>query len=234
VPRAPGEALRVYVAGDSNAFILGTKMQRWGAQHGVQVWASGWFACHIVPGGTYRWAGQPKHTESKCNDWQAQRTADIAAIRPHVVLVIFGSFDLLDRQWDGSDTWTHIGRPDFDQRLKDAIEEMTDVLAAGGARVLWATYPRTRTGVIDGVRPPTDYPEVASYRVDRLNTFIRTAAAARPFAGVIDLRRHLQTTWPEGELDPERRPDGIHPSETEAAKLAAWMGDQIVAAVSRR
>ena len=234
VPRAPGEPLRVYVAGDSNAYILGTKMQRWGAQHGVEVWASGWFACHIVPGGTYRWAGQAKHTEPKCNDWQAQRAADIAAIRPHVVLVIFGSFDLLDRQWDGSDTWTHIGRPDFDQLLIDNIEEMTDVLAFGGARVLWATYPRTRTGVIDGVAPPTDHPEVASYRVDRLNTFIRAATAARPFAGVIDLRRHLQTTWPNGELDPEKRPDGIHPSDTEAVKIAAWMGDQIVADVSRR
>ena len=234
VPRAPGEPLRVYVAGDSNAYILGTKMQRWGAEHGVEVWASGWFACHIVPGGTYRWAGQPKHTESKCNDWRAQRMADIAAIRPHVVLVIFGSFDLLDRRWDGSDTWTHIGKPDFDQLLVDGIEEMTDVLAVGGARVLWATYPRTRTGVIDGVAPPTDHPEVASYRVDRLNTFIRAATAARPFAGVIDLRRHLQTSWPGGELDPERRPDGIHPSDTEAAKIAAWMGTQIVTAVSRR
>ena len=234
VPRAPGEPLRVYVAGDSNAYILGMKMQKWGVQHGVEVWASGWFACHIVPGGTYRWAGQPKHTEPKCNDWQLQRAADIAAIRPHVVLVIFGSFDLLDRQWDGSDTWTHIGEPDFDQRLKDNIEAMTDLLAQGGARVLWATYPRTRTGVIDGVAPPTDFPEVASYRVDRLNTFIRAATAARPFAGVIYLRRHLQTTWPNGELDPAMRPDGIHPTEAEAVKIAAWIGDQIVADVSRR
>ena len=232
VPRAPGEPLRVYVAGDSNAFILGMKMQKWGAEHGVAVWASGWFACHIVPGGTYRWAGQPKHTEQKCNDWRTTRAADLAAIRPHVVIVIYGSFDLLDRQWDGSDTWTHIGRPDFDRLLLANIEEMTDLLGSGGARVLWATYPRTRTGVIDGVAPERDHPEVDSHRVDRLNTFIRQAAAARPFAGVIDLRRYMQS-WPEGELDPVKRPDGIHPSDREAVNIAAWMGGQVLSDASR-
>jgi hypothetical protein len=233
VARAPGEPLRVYVAGDSNAYILGMKMQKWGAKHGVQVWASGWFACHIVPGGTYRWAGQPKHTEPKCNDWRTQRAADVAAINPHVVLVIYGSFDLLDRKWDGSDTWTHVGRPDFDALLQQNIEDMTDVLGFGGARVIWATYPRTRTGVIDGVVPKVDYPEVAEYRVDRLNTFIREAVAQRPFAGVLELRRHLQAIWPEGELDPVRRPDGIHPNEQEIATLAEWAGSQIMEDVLR-
>jgi len=233
VPRAPGEPLRIYVAGDSNAFILGVNMQKWGVKHNVQVWASGWFACHIVPGGTYRWAGQPKHTEDKCNNWREQRAKDIAAIKPHVVLIIYGSFDLLDRKWDGSDTWTHIGNQDFDTALKQNIEDMTDLLAYGGARVLWATYPRTRTGVIDGVPPKTDYPEVAEYRVDRLNTFIREAAAARPFAGVIDLRRHMQTAWPNGELDPVKRPDGIHPNDYEAVNIAEWLGDQVEKDVER-
>lgn len=232
VPRAPGEPLRVYVAGDSNAFILGMKMQKWGTKHDVAVWASGWFACHIVPGGTYRWAGQPKHTEQKCNDWRTTRAADLAAIRPHVVIVIYGSFDLLDRRWDGSDTWTHVGRPDFDRLLLANIEEMTDLLGSGGARVLWATYPRTRTGVIDGVAPERDHPEVDSHRVDRLNTLIRQAAAARPFAGVIDLRRYMQS-WPKGELDPVKRPDGIHPSDPEAANIAAWMGGQVLVDASR-
>jgi len=232
VPRAPGERLRVYVAGDSNAFVLGLKMLRWGERNGADVWASGWFACHIVPGGTYRWAGQPKHTEDKCNNWKETRAREIATIQPHVVLVIYGSFDLLDRRWDGSDEWTHIGRPDFDRLLKQNIEEMTDLLAAGGARVIWATYPRTRTGVIDGVPPPRDFPEVDEYRVARLNTFIREVTAARPFAGVIDLRRYMQA-WPNGELDPERRPDGIHPSDHEAVNIAEWAAQQLMSRMER-
>jgi peptidoglycan/LPS O-acetylase OafA/YrhL len=231
VPLAPGEPLRVYVAGDSNAFILGLKLLRWGEQHHVQVWASGWFACHIVPGGTYRWAGQPKHTEDKCNDWAITRAQEIQKIRPHVVLVIYGSFDLLDRQWDGSDEWTHVGRPDFDRALVDNIAKMTDILGSEGARVVWAMYPRTRTGIIDGKAPPVDHPETAEYRVDRLNTLIRQVVAARPFADVLELRRYMQA-WPNGELDPERRPDGIHPSDDQAEAIAQWMALQLLRDVS--
>ena len=232
VPRAPGEPLRIYVAGDSNAYILGMKMFDWGEENDVQVWASGWFACHIVPGGTYRWAGEPKHTESQCNDWKTQREREIAKIRPHVVLLVYGSFDLLDRQWDGSDEWTHIGRPDFDAALVDNIELMTDTLAYGGARVVWATYPRTVTGVRDGIWPEEWHPETAEYRVARLNTFIRQVVARRPYAQVLDLRRFMQT-WPGGELDPELRPDGIHPSEEMATLTGEWLARQLVAIAER-
>ena len=232
IQRAPGEPLRVYVAGDSNAFILGLRMMRWGETRNVQVWASGWFACHIVPGGTYRWAGEPKHTEEQCNSWEQTRAAEIQRIRPHVVLIMYGSFDLLDRKWDGSDEWTHIGRPDFDAALRENIGKMTDVLGMTGARVVWTTYPRTRTGVIDGVPPVKDFPETDAYRVDRLNTFIREAVARRPFAEVLDLRRYMQA-WPNGELDPVKRPDGIHPNELEAIVIGEWLGDQVVRIAGR-
>lgn len=234
VPRAPGEPLRVYIAGDSNAYILGPAIRTWAEEHNVQVWASGWFGCHIVPGGTTRWASlPPTHTAEICNSWRETRAREIAEINPHVVVVMYGSFDLLDRKWDGSDEWTHIGKPDFDRALKVNIDDMTDLFAAGGARVLWTTYPRVRTGIIDDVVPKVDFPEFAEYRVARLNTFIRAAVATRPFAGIIDLRRHMQL-WPGGELDPARRPDGIHPSPREAVNVAEWLGDQVLSDVERR
>ena len=236
-PTAPArwdadEPLRVYVAGDSNAYILGLRLLEWGRSRNVEVWASGWFACHIVPGGTYRWAGQPKHTEEKCNRWPETRAHEIARIRPHVALVLYGSFDVLDRKWDGSDAWTHIGLPDFDRALKANIDRMTDVLGAAGARVVWTTYPRVRSGIVDGVPPATDWPETADHRVDRLNTFIRQSAASRRFAEVLDLRRTMQA-WPNGELDPVRRPDGIHPSEEDATAIASWLGEQLLVTMSR-
>jgi lysophospholipase L1-like esterase len=222
----------VYVAGDSNAFILGHKLQRWGATRNVDVWASGWFACHIVPGGTYRWAGEPKHTEPQCNGWAETRAQEIRSIDPDVVLVLYGSFDLLDRQWDGSDEWTHVGLPDFDVALRENIAEMTDILGAGGARVLWTTHPRVRTGVRDGIKPAVDFPEFAEHRVDRLNTFIRESVAARRFADIVELRRYMQA-WPNGELDEVKRPDGIHPNDEEAITIAAWLGERVLAAAAR-
>lgn len=232
VPRAPDEPLRVYVAGDSNAFILGLNLMKWGQKHNMQVWTSGWFACHIVPGGTYRWAGQPKHTQDKCNSWPETRSAEIAQIKPHIVLIIYGSFDLLDRQWDGSDEWTHVGLPEFDRLLDKNIADMTDMAGYGGARVVWATYPRTRTGVIDGVPPKHDFPEVDEYRVDRLNTLIRQSVAFRSFAEILELRRYMQS-WPMGELDPVKRPDGIHPNKEEAVSLSSWIGEQLVFIANR-
>ena len=226
IPPPPGRHLRVYVAGDSNADILGLRLQDWGKTHDMDVWASGWFACHIVPGGTYRWAGPPKHTTDKCNRWRTVRVREIQSIKPDLVLIMYGSFDVLDRRWDGSDTWTHIGLPDFDAALAKNIGDMTDLLGSTGAHVVWTTYPRVRTGVIDGVPPAHDWPEDAPYRVDRLDTFIREAVAFRPFASVLDVRRHMQA-WPNGELDPVKRPDGIHPNPFEAVKLAEWIGTQL-------
>jgi hypothetical protein len=200
---------------------------KWGKDHDMNVWTSGWFACHIVPGGTYRWAGTPKHTEDKCNNWPETRAAEIAKIKPHIVLIIYGSFDLLDRQWDGSNDWTHVGRPDFDRLLDKYIAQMTDMSGFGGARVVWATYPRTRTGVHDGIMPAKDWPETAGYRVDRLNTLIREAVSVRPFAEILELRRYMQA-WPNGELDPVKRPDGIHPNDEEAVSLSSWIGEQLL------
>jgi len=121
---------------------------------------------------------------------------------------------------------TGIGMPDFDAALSQNIADMTDILGSTGAHVVWATYPRVRTGVIDGIRPKHDYPEFAHFRVDRLNTFIREAVAQRPFASVLELRR-LMETWPNGELDPVKRPDGIHPNEFEAVHIAHWIGIQL-------
>jgi peptidoglycan/LPS O-acetylase OafA/YrhL len=233
VPRAPGEKLRVYVAGDSHAFILGVNLLHWGETHGVEVWTSGWFACHIVPGGTYRWAGVPKHTEDKCNGWRTDRASEIAKIKPHIVLIIYGAFDMLDRKWDGSDTWTHIGNPDFDEKLDENISFMTDMSGYGGAHVVWAIYPRVRTGFKDGIPPSHDFPESSEARVDRLNTLIREEVARRSsFAEVLELRRHMMT-WPGGELDRSRRPDGLHPSKDEAVRLASWIGDQLLEIAKR-
>jgi hypothetical protein len=177
--------------------------------------------------------GEPKHTEDKCNRWRETRAHEIEVIKPHVVVVMYGSFDMLDRKWDGSDTWTHIGLPDFDAALRTNIADMTDLLGAGGARVIWATYPRVRTGVRDGVRPAQDYPEFDEMRVDRLNTFIREAVAQRPFAGMLELRRYMQS-WPKGELDPVKRPDGLHPNDFEAINIAEWIAEQVVYDVARR
>jgi hypothetical protein len=43
----------------------------------------------------------------------------------------------------------------------------------------------------------------------------------------------MQTRFPDGELDRERRPDGIHPSDYEAVNIAEWAALQVVATAER-
>lgn len=229
ITRASGEPLRVYVAGDSNALGLGLALQEWGAGRGMDVWTSGWLACHLVIGGEYRYAGELSDTNDTCNRWREQRAKELAEIRPHVVFVLIGSFDLIDRRLPGSDRWHHIGEPHFDALLRDGIAGMTDLALHSGSQIVWALHPAIRTGTVQGVPPATVHPEHDVARVERLNQLIREVVADRDGASTIDLRGYLQR-WPGGELDPERRPDGVHPSAEVVPDIAAWLGIQLAAA----
>jgi hypothetical protein len=229
---APGERLRVYEAGDSNAYILGTALIEWGKAHGVDVWASGWFGCEVVTGGQFRYAGRAERTTEKCDSWPEVRAREIAAIKPHVVLVLHGSFDVLDRRLAGSDRWQHVGMPAYDAVAKAAIGRMVDLFLDGGARVLWAVYPHVRTGIVDGRLPAHDYPESDPYRMDRFNTLARPVVAGRRGAQMLELERQLQA-WPGGELDRSRRLDGLHPDPDQVPALASWIGEQVLGLLHR-
>jgi len=229
---APPERLRVYVAGDSNALGLGTELARWGEPLGVDVWTSGWLGCHLVPGGEYRYAGEVAPTTPKCDGWRDERARELADVRPHVTFVVSGSFDVLDRRLPGDEGWVHVGEPAFDALLRDAVADLADLALAGGGRLVWATSPAIRTGTVDGVPPATPHPENDPPRIDRLNRIVAEVLAGRPGASMLDLRARMQA-WPGGELDPQRRPDGVHPTGEQLALLAAWAGPQVVAAAGR-
>ena len=226
-PWLPGERLQVYVAGDSNAFGIGFMLAKWAEGRGIDIWTSGWFACHLVRGGEYRYAGETKATDERCNRWIETRSEELAEIRPHLTLVIYGSFDVLDRRLPGSDSWRHVGQPAYDRMLRREMERLTDMARAAGSRVMWSTYPAVRTGTVDGVPPERRYAENDPERVNRLNRLIRSVAASRPGTSILELRHHLQS-WPGGELDPERRPDGVHPSWAQLGELVQWIGPQLV------
>ena len=229
---APGERLRVYVAGDSNAYILGHHLQVWSEGKPVDVWSSGWFGCPLVPGGEFRWADRTVETDASCNAWAERRAFEVSEIKPHIAVVISGSFDVLDRRLPGRDDWQHVGEPAYDALVEEQVATLTDLFRFGGARVLWAAYPHSRTGVIEGVVPSEPYPEWDPARMDRYNTLVRQVVAARPGAEMMELSRQMRL-WPGGELDQDFRLDGIHPDPDVADDLAAWIGDQVLRLVAR-
>jgi lysophospholipase L1-like esterase len=225
------EAPRFYVAGDSTALVFGGALATWGTAHGAQVWDAGWMACSIARGGIYRYAGVVKATEANCNDWLARRTTDLRGIRPHVVVISAGAFDVLDRQLPGDAAWPHIGEPDYDAFLRDEITAFTELMASRHSHVVWLVQPDVEIGVTeDGTRPIVPFPESDPRRMARFNDLVRDVVAAHPGVDLLDLKAHL-ASWPGGELDRRLRPDGIHASPAGAEDVAQWLGPQLLALV---
>lgn len=227
-----GEKPRVYFAGDSVALVLGTELSRWGAAHGLQVWPSGWFGCPVARGGSYRYAAVPKEAEAKCNTWATQRLSDIGDIRPHIVVVSYGVFDVLDRQLSADSAWTHLGDEEYDAYVRSEIASFTDLMMSQGARVIWLVQPDVEIGVTDdGSRPLVGFPESDPRRMARFNELVRQVVETRPDAQTLDLKAHLQT-WPAGELDPKLRPDGVHPSPAGSRDIIGWLGPRLEALIA--
>jgi lysophospholipase L1-like esterase len=145
-----------------------------------------------------------------------------------VVVVAYGTFDVLDRRLPGTASWQHLGEPAYDDYVLREIRQLTATLGSDGAHVVWLVTPHVEIGVRDdGTRPSHPFPESDPARMDRFNALVRRVVAETPGAGIIDLQAHLRS-WPGGELDPDRRPDGVHPSPAAAREIAAWLGPQLV------
>jgi hypothetical protein len=233
-PRTPllrGEHPRIYLAGDSTMLALAMKLGPYGQRkYGFIVLNGGAFACHIVRGGTYRWAAlPPKPTEPICNGWEETRMQELAQMRPHVTIVGFGVADLLDRQLPGSAAWQHLGEPAYDALARRELETFAAMLERSGTRTIWLTTPVMRFGVIDGVPPLHDFPESDPARAERWNELIADTVAHHPTIHLVDLRAWLRSQVTD-ELDPSARPDGIHFDDHFLRLEARWLAPQVMAA----
>jgi hypothetical protein len=227
----PHERLRVLLVGDSTIFGLGLQMAPYGERSGrFSVWNGGALACHVVRGGAYQWAAEPpKDTEPQCNDWEERRTEQLAAVHPHVTVVGFGVFDLLDRRLPGHRGWQHLGQPAYDDVARRELDAFASMLEASGTRTLWLNSPRIRSGVVDHVPPVHDFPESDPARVDRWNELVAETVAHHPSIQLVDFRSWVRSTLTD-ELDPAARPDGMHLTPPYVRQEARWLAPQFDAA----
>jgi peptidoglycan/LPS O-acetylase OafA/YrhL len=213
---------RVLVVGDSAAATLGNGLQRWGLDTGaMDVWVSGWIACPITRGGQIRWVDDNVFTVKKqCDAWPSVRAADLRNVKPDVVVVLSGTWEVTDRKLAGTNTWRHIGDPVLDRKIAADLGAFTDLQRSRGARVLWLLHPEIRTSVM--AKLPGPLPEEDQARMDRLNDIIRVVAASRSRTYTLDLPAYLRTEPGGGEL--AHRPDGFHWSKDGAYADAQWLG----------
>lgn len=220
-----GERADVLVVGDSVAFTMGFALEQWGRSNGeVAVNTSAQFGCAVARGGSYKFQRDLRIFEDRC-DWGVQYPELINGFRPDVAVLGSGIWEVVDRRLVGDDRYRHIGAPDIDRYILGEFLSAIDTLGADGAHVVVLTQPRIQSGLDKG---ETGLPESEPERVDRLNEILAEAVALRPgVATLLDVRGWV-AAQPGGEMDPAKRPDGIHFSDEYAPNVAAWMGPEIV------
>ena len=230
LPIAAGEALRVLVVGDSVADTLAIWTRDQARREGIAMTSYALLGCGIVRGGPYRYFGSIERQPPECENWPERWAAVRDTERPHVVLLVVGRWEVMDRTHAG--TWRNIGDRVFAKYIGSELERAVDVLTASGARLALATAPYYRRGE----RPDGGiWPEDEEARVDAFNAIVREVAAGHPgIVSIVDL--NAQTTDTPGEyresVDGIRlRSDGVHFTRQAGRFLAPWLLPQLRALV---
>jgi peptidoglycan/LPS O-acetylase OafA/YrhL len=220
-----GQRADVLVVGDSVAFTVGFALEDWGAATGrMGVNTAAQFGCAVARGGAYKFQGDVRYFEDRC-DWGSTYPELVAGYRPDVVVLSSGIWEVVNRQLVGDSRYRNIGAPDIDRYILGEFLSAIDTLGADGAHVVVLTQPRIESGLDKGYK---DLPESDPARIDRLNELLREAVALRPgVATLVDLQGWV-AAQPGGELDPAKRPDGIHFSDDYAPQVAEWLGPELI------
>lgn len=231
LPVAAGEALRVLVVGDSVADTLALWTRNAAAREGIAMTSHAVLGCGIARGGPYRYFGAVEKQPPQCDDWPEEWARVVAETRPHVVLLVVGRWEVMDRTFDGE--FTNIGEPAYDDYLAAELDLAVEVLTSTGARLALATAPYYRRGE----RPDGGiWPEDEEPRVDRFNAIVRTVAAAHPgIVTVVELNAKTTSTPGsyERSVDGIRlRTDGVHFGQAAGRFLAPWLLPQLRALVA--
>jgi len=159
----------------------------------------------------------------KCGQRNGSLASAVATFRPDVVVVLSCLWDIADRQLPGQSDWLAPGDPTYTAWTAAYLGATADTLGSAGARVQWMTCPHLDPVYHPEVyMGPPPYPVADPARVAWLNDQIRAVTAGRPFVEIVDLAARL-AQWPGGDLDPTRRPDGVHLSDQAAIEVAAWL-----------
>ena len=222
---SPGASADVLVVGDSVSFAIGYALDDWGKRNGeLRAPTAAQFGCAVARGGNYKFQRETQTFEQRC-DWGVEYPELLNDIRPDVVVLGSGIWEVVDRQLPGDDRFRHVGAPDVDRFILGEFLAAIDTLGSDGAHVVVLTQPHIQSGLDKG---ETNLPESDPARMDRLNELLAEAVALRPgVATLLDLQGWVAAT-PGGELDPAIRPDGIHFTDDFADEIARWMGPEVM------
>jgi peptidoglycan/LPS O-acetylase OafA/YrhL len=236
--------VRVLLFGDSVALTLGLGLGSTApeAKYGYLLADKGILGCGVVMGPGVELLGARDLTPPACDGspsapntplekqpWPVQWTVSMNAVKPNVVVVLAGRWEVADREFDG--TWTNILDPKYAAYVKSQLDYASRLVTSTGAHMVFLTAPCTDEGEQpDGAPWPEDNPA----RVAEFNRLVREVVAEHPKTdSVVDLYaavcpRHKFTSTVHGVV--VRGPDGVHFTPDAGAALAGQLMPPIVAA----
>jgi len=226
LPGAPATAapVRVLMFGDSVALTLGIGLSYPPdqAKYGYVLSDKGILGCGVVDGPEVELMGTRDITPPACDGappqpgapadqqpWAYQWLDAMNEVKPNVVVLLAGRWEVVDREYQGS--WTNILNPVYAGYVKQQLEKASQIVTATGAHMVFLTAPCTDEGEQpDGSPWPEDNPA----RLAVFNKLVRQVAAEHPATdSVVDLNAAV---CPGGKFAGTvdgvvlRRTDGVH------------------------
>ena len=203
---------RVLVVGDSVALTLGVGFRDVAKSLGVQFYDRGQVGCGIATGGPLRFRDNVGNVPKECDSFPSYWVDPVKSLKPDVVVVMVGRWELVDRYHDGK--MRSVGDPIYDDYLRRQLKTGIDALLATGTDVALLTEPCVLPfETSDGSPAREDDP--ARWR--RFDAIMHEGASAYPESRVRlydDVRDYL---CPGGTYLPKapdgqalRSEDGIH------------------------
>jgi len=204
------DPVRFLLFGDSVAFtaVIGLGWHSV-TDYGVSVANAGVLGCDLDPVPSR--LGGNVYESANCGNWETGWAKTVARLRPEVVGLLIGRFELADHLYDG--TWMHLGEPVWDAHLLGELDRAVTILSSGGAHVVIFTFPYINPPLEQANGDP--WPENVPSRVDEWNSLLRQAQARFPdTTTLIDLNHILDpaghyTTTIDG-IEVRKPSDGIH------------------------
>ena len=241
---AAGPPVRVLLFGDSVALTLGLGLGEHNVQskYGYVLSDKGILGCGVVDGPEVELMGARDITPSACNGtpftpgepaanqpWQDQWLDAINEVKPNVVVLLAGRWEVVDREYNG--TWTNILNPTYAAYVKSQLNAASQLVTTTGAHMVFLTAPCTDEGEQPDGAP---WPEDSPARLADYNKLVRQVAAKHATTdSVVDL---YGAACPDGKYTSTvdghviRETDGVHFTAAGGQVLAPKLMPAIVAA----
>jgi hypothetical protein len=245
-PVTPAEAstVRVLLFGDSVALTLGIGLSASADQskYGYILSDKGILGCGVVDGPEVELMGARDLTPPACNGsslvpgepavdqpWGTQWLNAINDVKPNVVVLLAGRWEVVDREYQGR--WTNILNPTYAAYVKSQLEQASQLVTGAGSHMVFLTAPCTNEGEQPDGAP---WPEDSPARLAVYNKLVREIAAEHPATdSAVDL---FGAACPRGKYATTvhgvtiRRADGVHFTNAGGQYLAPKIMPAIVAA----